>query len=636
MFCCWYVEMLCKFCGKEIEENSVFCAECGKPVENSQAEGPVVDENIAQPNFAEPQVEEPVKKPKKKLAAIIAAVVAVVLIAVVTVASNFETVQGFFLKSFGSNDKYFMYVESKAFGSVTDEVSEYYGTVVDSLKLDAAAETSVKLNVGDSALSLLESTLDPSSDFSWLNTVTLDMNVNLKDNLEKVAAALNINGESFVDMDMIMNLESGETFMAFLSMSDKYLKTGTGILEDEDYVGITELYSDPEFKEVLPSEKELNKLLDKYIKIIFENMDEIEKSSDVLEVSGIEKKYTTLEVKIEQEDAKNIAKAVLEAAKADKELKKYIEDIAAYLEKKNMNDDAGIAYDVFLDSIEGAINDIEEASSEDDTSVSWIDYVDANHEIVGRKIVVDNEEILYYALVSDGKDFAFELEVAEVVVAGTGTGKGNTINGEFSVKSKEEKLCDVVVTDFKTNTDYLNGNIRIKPSSEILEAMGIADDGATVLSIANLALEINCVSSKDSAETAINLISGDEIFVGLTFSGKEVAASPIELPDTANVYSEDEIDKWLEGIDTDALIKKFEGLGVSSDLIAIIESMLYPSYNYDMEDYDMEDYDFEDYDYEDFDMEDYDLEDYDLEDYDLEDYDLEDFNLEDYDLEGVY
>ena len=603
--------MLCKFCGKEMEDNAVFCAECGKPVENTNAE-------------------EPVKKPKKKLAAIIAAVVAVVLVAVVTVASNFESVQGFFLKSFGSNEKYFMYVENKAFGAATDDVSECYGTVIDNLKLDTAAEASVKLNVGESALSLVES-LDPSSDFSWLNTVTINMNLNLKDNFEKVAAALNINGETFADVDMIMNLDSGEVFMAVLSMSDKYLKTGSGALETEDYVGITELYSDPEFKEVLPSEKELDELLDKYINVIFENMDEIEKSSESLEVSGIENKYTTLEVKIDQEDANNIAKAVLETAKEDKELKKYIEDIAAYLEKKEMNEDADIVYDVFLDSIETAINDLEESSSEDGTAVSWIDYVDASHNIIGRKILVDDEEIVSYALVRDGKDFAFELDASEVLVTGTGTEKGNVVNGEFSVKSNEEKLCDLVVTDFSEKDQCINGSIRIAPSSELLGTMGLADDGASVLSVANLALELGFKTSKESGEISVNLISGEEVFVGLTFAGKEVASSPIELPDEANVYGEEEIDKWLEGIDTEALIKKFEGLGVSSSLMSIIESMMYPSYDYDMEDYDMEDYDMEDYDWED-----YDLEDYDLEDYDLEDYDLEDFDLEDYDLEGVY
>ena len=637
MFCCWYVEMLCKFCGNEIEENSVFCAECGKPVENSQAEEPVVEDNgndevvaegdfPVEETFAEPQFDEPVKKSKKKLAGIIAAIVAIILVAVVTIASNVDTVKGFFLKTFGSNEDYFMYVESNAFGSATDEVSEAYGTIVDNINPEGAVNSTIKLNVGESAISLLETSLGSTSDFSWLNTVTFDTNINIKDNIEKVATVLNINGESFVDMNLLMDMASGDTFMAILSLSDKYVKMEEGFAVDEETAALKELLSDPASKEVLPSEKEFDKLLDKYINVIFDNMDEIEKASDVLKINDIEKKYTTLEVKINQQDAVNIASAILETAKNDKELKKYIEDVAGYLEEKAVIDDAGIAYDVFLDSIDSAAKDLEETSSEDGT-VSWIDYVDANHEIVGRKIVADNEEIIYYATVRDGKNFAFELEASEVVITGKGTEKGDVINGEFSVNGSGIKLCDIVVTDFKANDYDVKGNIRIVPSSDLLNTMGITEESASVLSIANLALEINLNNSKKSSEVDINLISGEEVFVGFTITGKEAEATTVELPDSSNVYGADEIDKWQEELDFDALIKKVEGLGISPDLIAMIQGLMAPAP--DLED---------DYDYDlgdDYDL-DYDLEDYDFEDYDFEDYDLEDYNLEDYDLEGVY
>ncbi|MBR2013001.1 MAG: zinc ribbon domain-containing protein [Clostridia bacterium] len=648
--------MFCKFCGKEILEGSSFCTGCGKSVENTpveeqattmlnendeavaeapaeevladeapaeevaaKAEAPAeeapAEENQAenateQSYFAEPQFDAPAKKPNKKLIAIISAIAAILLIGAAGVITCFGAVEGFFIKTFGSDTDYFMYVESKAFDSATDKISEGYGTALDNFKDSGAAEMSLKLNVGEKAISLLEDALDSYSDsdmdLAWLDTVTLDMNANIKDDIEKIAAALNINEKTLVDLDFIMDMDKGEAFIALLSLSDKYLKAE--IPTEEDYVEVMDVYSDPELKKLLPSEKELDKMLDKYIKIVLENLVDVEKSSDILSISDMEQKLTALEVEIHQEDAVNAISAVLEAAKDDTQIKKYIEDIAEYLANKDIIDDADEAYDDFCDAIDDIIDEIEDEELDDDAAITWIDYVNADHEIVGRKIEVDDEEILYYATVRDGKKFAFELESSGIEIEGDGTEKGDIVNGEYSVKGYDEDICDVIVSDFKTNDDYLNGNFRIEPSSELLTSLGLDNEVVSALSIASPKLELNFDNDKNSGTIDFNLMSGDEIFVGFTFSAKETKAKTVEVPNSKDVYDEDEIEEWAEGIDTDALLEKLEDVGISSDLIDTIESLFTPSYDYGYNygydfdygydsDYDFDfDYDF-DYDY---------------------------------------
>ena len=124
------------------------------------------------------------------------------------------------------------------------------------------------------------------------------------------------------------------------------------------------------------------------------------------------------------------------------------------------------------------------------------------------------------------------------------------------------------------DSEYINGKFRVKPSSELLKNMGLDSGASSLLAIVSPELELNFETSEKSAKIDVNLISSEEVFLGVTVSGKETKAEKIELPNSKDVYEEENADEWLETIDMDALLKKFEEAGVPSDLVNTLKGLV--------------------------------------------------------------
>lgn len=637
--------MFCKYCGKEIVEGSKFCEECGKevalpeetanepevkesvaapeqpeevteapvteetPAEAVAEEAPVeavVEENVAEPTFAEPQFDAPVKKgKKKKLFAILIPVIAVLVAAAVAATMFLDVVKGLAIKTFGSDEDYFKFVETKACGEITNEFSEIYGKALEALTFeDVGGEATVKLNVSDTVVDLLEETLEEetgeSIDLDWLNTVALNMDVNAKNKVIQALLALNVNGKEFISADSILDIKNGEAFVALLPLSDEYLKAE--IASEEEIQKVLEILGDEDLRKALPSQDEFDKLLNKYIEVVFENVDSVRKSSKTVEVGDVEEKLTVLKAEIDQEDLLDIASAVLKTAKKDKELKSYIKDVAKYLEKQELIPDADEVYDTFEEAIEQAIDDIDgtEIEDDDDSVLVLTDYVNSKHEIVGRKIEANGEEQSYTIFVREGNKVAYEYRSGEIVVEGEGTEKKDVANVKYTVKVDGDEIAYMDLIDFKTNTDYPNGKIRVSLSEELLDELDLDSSIVSALSIANPMIEFNFECSEKSSKIDFNIVSGEEVLVGLTFTSKEKAPSKIEKPDSSDAY--DDADEWAENFDAQKLLDKLDEIGISTDFIG---SLMAPSYEDDY--YDDYDYDFDsdftlDDDYSDYDF----------------------------------
>ena len=480
--------MFCNHCGSEVKDDAVFCSNCGKQLLTDSEADVLADEKTADAEvepqaevqqdgegssqFAQVQFDKPVKKSKKPFVLAIAAV-AVALLVLFGV-SNLGTVQGFFVKSFGSDADYLKFVEKKAFNTYTDDISNSYGKLFEQ-EDKAASKTEFKLNASDKAISMaesfLEDELDVDMDLDWINTISVNMDAVQKEKLSQLIASVCVDDKEIVSLDFINDADKQEIFVALLGLSDKYLTAST----DSGDVGVsanyltTALYTDPELKKALPSDEEIDNLLDKYIKIAIDNLDDVSKETDTIEVDGIEQKVTVLELEIDMDVVVEIAEDILKEVKNDKELEEYINDIADYLEKNDLVDDAGDAYDEFVDLIDDGLDELEDLDYDNETIINLVDYVNSKHEIVGRKLEVFDEEIISCVVARKGKKFAAEIEMPSVKIQGSGTEKNDVINGEFSLKVEGKKILEATVKDLSYNADnyaLLNGNIRIYPRSK--------------------------------------------------------------------------------------------------------------------------------------------------------------------------
>ena len=146
--------MFCEKCGKPIPEGMTECPDCSlaqAPAEEAvqvagetdvlASEQVVYEEQYYQePVYEEPSFEEPVvvkkKKSKKGLAigGIITAAIAVTLAVIIAFFPGVVTaVKGFFLKTFGSDESYYAFVQEKTAAQYTEIVTNAYDSILEML-----------------------------------------------------------------------------------------------------------------------------------------------------------------------------------------------------------------------------------------------------------------------------------------------------------------------------------------------------------------------------------------------------------------------------------------------------------------------------------------------------------------------
>ncbi len=559
--------MFCPNCGNEFSDGAVFCDKCGHQVgsteetaffEDNSGATEVLEENnnnsepaavaVEEPtlvgdNFAQPSFEKPKKKKKTGLIIGLSAGV-VVLAAVALVVCGLTIFRGSLIKAFGSDEAYFKYVENKAFADGADSLSKAYGKMNENVGKSTTTDANIAFEISDEVIELIEK--EVGEEFDWAKNINADINTVVDDGKEEVELKLNFGEDTVLDFAAILDMEESDMYLAFADLSDKYLLIDNEL--DASASSASAYAADPEFIEAMPTEKEMNKLLKKYIKIAIDNLDNVDKSTEEIEIEGIEQKVTALEFKLTEENAMEIAEEVLKELKKDKDVKEYIKNVQEYLEDEEDYD--GDLYDEFKDAVDEALDEIEEGEYDDDKVIFVLtDYVNGRHEIIGRKFEVDSEEIFYYATVRDGKEFAFEAKAAEYEIEGEGNDKWDKLNAEYKLKFEDITLAEMEITDLdcdKWEDGIVDGNIKITPAKFLLSIM-MGESQLSDISLVDPALELDFEGKKDSSKVEINVLSGDKLYFGMTLSGSVKDGGKVKLPDSSDVTTSEE--EWEVDID---------------------------------------------------------------------------------------
>ena len=548
----------------------------------------------AQPVFAQPQFEAPVAAPKKKKKLWLIPVIAVVVALAVAAALLLGPLKGWWTKSFGSEEAYRDYVQENSTGASTSTISEAYGAILSALSGEnktetGAADVSMKLKVGDKAVDMLEdltkSKLGEKLEMDWAKNIELKLSANVQEDLQQIGAALNISEKEIAVADCILNLDKGKLFVALVNLNDEYLEVDiSDYLPTEAATPVwMQMLEDPQLVKALPTEKELDALLNKYIAIVMDNFDDVEKTTETVKVGALSQKLTVLDTKIDGEDVADALEAVLKAAREDKQIESIIRKAAGYLEsREEFKDDvdADEIYKEFVDVIDEALADLPDMDTEGDPII-LSQYINGSHETVGYALTVEGEELARCVEIRDGSKLAYELKIADAVeVVGEGTEKKGAVTADFTVSviSQTEKMevATVSLVDFKAEDDAVNGKIRIAPSADLLKQAGLPSTASSAIDLAKLQLELGFATAKNSGTVEINVLSGEDLLVGLAFSATEKKATAITEP--SNTCDVENVDEWLEDIDLQKLVKALDdaGLpasefiyGVSSDMQAV-------------------------------------------------------------------
>ncbi len=564
--------MFCKNCGAQIPDGKDLCEMCGQST--SQAD----NVQIENPAFAAPSFEPQPKKPKK-IAWILIIIAAVVAALAVLVALNFSFVKGLFIKTFGSEEDYFKFVEKKALSEYVDCGTDMYGKISENIDMDSfASEVTANIQLGDKALSLIEENAGADVDLDWLKNFSFAVNTAIENKNLDYGVKFNIGDGTIFDIKCLLDMDKQDLYMGILNLSDKYIKVEGG--SDTATNTASSVALSPELMEALPSDKEANQLLNKYLGIAIDSLGNVTKTSEKMEAGDYSQKVTVLKYELNQEDVIKMCKQVLKELKNDKKVKEYIGDFEAYMLEEYedlLADDykKGNMYRDFKDAIEELIDDLGDTDGSDAEIFTLVDYVNAKHEIIGREIEIDDESIVNYITIHKGSKFAFEAECESLAlkIYGDGTDKNDKITGDYEVIVDGKELFTAELESFDTASLKklnLNGSVKIIPSSDLLSSLfGTSSTENTVLSMLEPAIKLTFETNDNSSTIAVDVMSKDDSLLKLTINGSTKEDATVTLPDENAVMSSDEVMDWVDSFDLNKIVSALEAAKVPSEIVDV-------------------------------------------------------------------
>lgn len=446
-------------------------------------------------------------------------------------------------------------------------------------------------------------------DFSWLNTVTMDMTEIIKDGKEAINADILLNDAPVGTMNICMDLANMTEYFQIPELSQNYMaiplipsmeetiadETGAMSEEDiaayqaymEEYQASMETYLKivSDMTTVLPDTKTLSTLLDRYGNILIENFGDETVTEEALSVEGVSEDCTVYEEILTEQEVLSILREVLTAAKEDQELKGLLD----------MWSETGGGEDLYAQLVAGADSALadlpEEGSEEINPEAAMFNskiWTNAEGKIVGREFgFTDETGTESYPLISwknpsaDGNSalyFELWLDTSSITLTGSGQSGDQGLTGEYVLAFDGVKTVGIGVNNLKSDTEapgYMNGsfNFSLLDTGTEEEPNPLAAFGLTANIISDAAAQ---TSQVDFSLTS----SGAPVVTLSVTGGYEASGESVEMPDQAvldaalSVESEEDMTAYAEGLDWTTVLTNLGAAGVPEELINQLQMML--------------------------------------------------------------
>lgn len=446
-------------------------------------------------------------------------------------------------------------------------------------------------------------------DFSWLNTVTMDMTEIIKDGKEAINADILLNDAPVGTMNICMDLANMTEYFQIPELSQNYMaiplipsmeetiadETGAMSEEDiaayqaymEEYQASMETYLKivSDMTTVLPDTKTLSTLLDRYGNILIENFGDETVTEEALSVEGVSEDCTVYEEILTEQEVLSILREVLTTAKEDQELKGLLD----------MWSETGGGEDLYAQLVAGADSALadlpEEGSEEINPEAAMFNskiWTNAEGKIVGREFgFTDEIGTESYPLISwknpsaDGNSalyFELWLDTSSITLTGSGQSGDQGLTGEYVLAFDGVKTVGIGVNNLKSDTEapgYMNGsfNFSLLDTGTEEEPNPLAAFGLTANIISDAAAQ---TSQVDFSLTS----SGAPVVTLSVTGGYEASGESVEMPDQAvldaalSVESEEDMTAYAEGLDWTTVLTNLGAAGVPEELINQLQMML--------------------------------------------------------------
>lgn len=490
--------------------------------------------------------------------------------------------------------------EKAALNKLTDGIPETWDTYLENYKKSAAgSKSNMTLKVEDTGRALIGALMG-GTDVSWLQSISLDSNISIKDGVEAIVSSVLLNDNKLCDFNVYMDLANMMEYIQIPELSDSYMKAPVSSDSEENSEEAQQFLNTymttlSDLTSVLPDSKTLSTLLDRYGNIIIDSFEEGSSVEESVSVDGISEECTAYEGIISEKSAYTIVEKVLTTAKDDEEIKALFDQ---------WSDDASNEenqYKDFQNLITDALDDMnrdDEGSTENEAFSSKV-WVNGDGKIVGRQFGItdgtDTTPVFTWKAPSEGEDSALLLELAADDSSFTFTGSGKTadglLNGDYILAVNGTETVDINVENLETKpakAGYYNGTFNISfpaaetdsSDSEAGESTEDDTDTSATDMLAGFGAVIKLTSDADADTSTLDLTVTTSGAALATLSITGSYGEGVEIPDFASLdktydATDDEaMTEYLTEINGDTFLANVKAAGVPDELATQLEDVL--------------------------------------------------------------
>ena len=483
---------------------------------------------------------------------------------------------------------------------VVSGVTGVYGSLLEAIggknemMTSGGVSMDMTVTLGDSLLDQLSAMMEQEgmdADISWFESIGIFMDVLYDETLVQTNMGAQLNGTSIVTVEAIMDIMSSSVYLRIPELNNQYVggTMDTGVdMEDmmqqyDQMMAMMEEYGD--IVNVLPTEKELGQLLNRYIDAAKGAMTKPATGKETLSYDGISQEVTATTYTITRTELLNMAEAIATTAKTDKDLEKILDNLVAWVDEKAAEQDPNYeSVDVhaqLMESIEEFLGQIEEMRSElesgeaEDVAMLVFTTYTVNEQFVGLKLAAndgwDTMEVQYFSLEQNGKTALYLNAGGQFQFAGTGTKSGNEVSGTYTLQVEGTDMLFVTVKDFDTaalKNGNLVGTLQLRFSEEMIDE--IRNDIVTPDMVIELVLNIG--GNKNTI--GINIYNGSDLLFGIKLNTQKLSGNITVPSKYADMQDAEAMQEWASGMSFDRIISNLRSAGVDSELVDMLENAI--------------------------------------------------------------
>ena len=474
--------------------------------------------------------------------------------------------------------------EKAALNKLTDGIPETWDTYLENYKKSAAgSKSNMTLKVEDTGRALIGALMG-GTDVSWLQSISLDSNISIKDGVEAIVSSVLLNDNKLCDFNVYMDLANMMEYIQIPELSDSYMKAPVSSDSEENSEEAQQFLNTymttlSDLTSVLPDSKTLSTLLDRYGNIIIDSFEEGSSVEESVSVDGISEECTAYEGIISEKTAYTIVEKVLTTAKDDEEIKALFDQ---------WSDDASNEenqYKDFQNLITDALDDMnrDDEGSTDNEAFSSKVWVNGDGKIVGRQFGItdgtDTTPVFTWKAPSEGEDSALLLELAADDSSFTFTGSGKTadglLNGDYILAVNGTETVDINVENLETKpakAGYYNGTFNISfPAAETGESTEDDTDTSATDMLAGFGAVIT--STLDLTVTTSGAALATLSITGSYGEGVEIPDFA-SLDKTYDATDDEAMTEYLTEINWDTFLANVKAACVPDELATQLEDVL--------------------------------------------------------------